>query len=66
MQQELDDIFGRKVDLIVREAIESSPNGIRRSEILKTARVIYAHYPAISLQKKPAIGGLVFRSNLRE
>ncbi len=43
MQQELEDIFGREVDLIEREAIEASPNWIRRSEILKTARVMYAN-----------------------
>ncbi|GAB4581915.1 MAG: nucleotidyltransferase family protein [Anaerolineales bacterium] len=42
MQDELEAIFGRKVDLVEREAIEQSPNYIRRKSILKNPEVIYA------------------------
>lgn len=38
---ELEDLFGRKVDLVDRESIESSHNWLRRREILNTAQVIY-------------------------
>ena len=41
MQRELEEIFGRKVDLISRRAIERSENWIRRQEILGTARPYY-------------------------
>lgn len=41
MEQELGRILGRSVDLIEREAIEQSPNWIRRKEILNTARTFY-------------------------
>jgi len=41
MQYELEDLLGRKVDLIERAAIERSSNWIRRREILGTARTIY-------------------------
>ena len=42
MEQELAEIFGRKVDLIERLAVEQSRNYIRRAEILGTAETIYA------------------------
>lgn len=42
MQQELEDIFGRSVDLVEKEAIIRSPNYIRRKNIMQSARVIYA------------------------
>ena len=42
MQQELENILGRKVDLVSKRAIEHSHNWIRRQEILETAKIIYA------------------------
>ena len=42
MQQELENILGRQVDLVSKRAIERSHNWIRRREILETAKVIYA------------------------
>lgn len=41
MQDELQDIFGRKVDLVSRRGIEASPNYIRRKAILSSAEVIH-------------------------
>ena len=41
MQQELETILGRAVDLISKRAIERSSNWIRRQEILSTAQIIY-------------------------
>ena len=41
MENELKEIFGQKVDLIERRAIEKSPNYIRRKSILGNTRVIY-------------------------
>ncbi len=41
MQQELEQILGREVDLIERQSIEQSHNWIRRKEILSTAKTIY-------------------------
>jgi predicted nucleotidyltransferase len=41
MQQELEQILGREVDLIERQTIEQSHNWIRRKEILSTAETIY-------------------------
>jgi hypothetical protein len=41
MEEELNRIFGRKVDLVSRRGIESSRNYIRREAILKTAESIY-------------------------
>ncbi len=37
MDEELENIVGRKVDLVNRRVIENSPNWIRRREILSTA-----------------------------
>ncbi len=42
MQQELQELVHRDVDLIEKKAIENSDNWIRRDEILKTAQVIYS------------------------
>jgi len=42
MQDELAELFGRKVDLISRRGIEQSKNYIRRKAILSSAEVIYA------------------------
>jgi len=42
MQEELEQIFGRKVDLIEREAVEQSQNYIRRKHILSSLEPIYA------------------------
>lgn len=41
MKRELEEIFGRKVDLLTKKSIEKSENWIRRKEILGTARAIY-------------------------
>lgn len=40
MQEELEVLFSRPVDLIGKQAIESSSNWIRRQEILSTAQII--------------------------
>lgn len=42
MQDELEGIFGRNVDLVSRRGVESSTNHIRRRNILDSAMVIYA------------------------
>ena len=42
MERELEELLGRKVDLVTRAAIEESPNWVVRIEILATARVAYA------------------------
>ena len=42
MEDELGELFGRKVDLVTRNAIENSRNYLRRSMILHSAEVIYA------------------------
>jgi uncharacterized protein len=42
MREELEAMFGRRVDLISKEGIEQSRNWIRKKEILGSARVIYA------------------------
>ena len=41
MQQELNHLLNRKVDLLSRQAVEQSHNEPRRREILNTAQVIY-------------------------
>jgi predicted nucleotidyltransferase len=40
MQEELQQIFGRKVDLISRRGLENSRNYLRRKAILESAQVI--------------------------
>lgn len=42
MKEELQAIFGRNVDFIVKAAIERSENWLRRKNILESAQVIYA------------------------
>lgn len=43
MQDELELLFGRSVDLIDKRAIQESPNYLRRREIFGSAQVIYAN-----------------------
>jgi len=47
MQQELQAILQRDVDLVTRRAIERSQNWIRRKEILSTASIIFPEDKAI-------------------
>jgi hypothetical protein len=42
MKEELQIIFDRKVDFIVKVAIERSENWLRRKNILESAQVVYA------------------------
>ena len=42
MQDDLEDVFGRKVDVVNRKAVEDSPNRFRRRSILGSARTVYA------------------------
>lgn len=42
MQEELEAMFKRKVDLISRRGIEQSRNYLRRKAILNSAQIIYA------------------------
>jgi predicted nucleotidyltransferase len=41
MQDDLSTLLGRKVDLVMRNAVESSPRAQRRKRILDSAQVIY-------------------------
>lgn len=41
MQDELSSVLGRKVDLVMRNAVEESMNTRRRQRILESAQVIY-------------------------
>ncbi|MFN2291056.1 MAG: nucleotidyltransferase family protein [Anaerolineae bacterium] len=42
MEQDLESLLGRKVDLLSRRSVEQSHNWLRRREILDSAEVIYA------------------------
>jgi uncharacterized protein len=42
MQDDLEAIFGRKVDVVNRNAVEKSPNRFRKRSILRSARTVYA------------------------
>ncbi|HEX6386204.1 MAG TPA: nucleotidyltransferase family protein [Anaerolineae bacterium] len=42
MEQELEDLLQREVDLISKRAVERSHNWIRRQEILDTAQVLFS------------------------
>jgi predicted nucleotidyltransferase len=42
MQQELQVLFGRPVDLISRRALAASSNWLRRDAILRSAQVLYS------------------------
>jgi len=44
MRQELQEIFGREVDLITRRALEQSRNTLLRTEILGTVRTLYSEH----------------------
>ena len=46
MKEELEALFGREVDLIVKKNIETDPNPYRRKEILGSAKVIYLPTPS--------------------
>ena len=41
MKEELERLFGRNVDLIVKSVVEEDPNPYRRQELLGSAKVIY-------------------------
>ena len=41
MEQELEGLLGRKIDLLSKRAVAQSHNWIRRQEILNTAEVVY-------------------------
>ncbi len=42
MEQELEDLVGRDVDLVSRRAVEASHNPLRKRAILESAETIYA------------------------
>lgn len=42
VEQELMALFGRRVDLVERRAVEKSPNSFRRNQILGDATLLYA------------------------
>jgi hypothetical protein len=42
MADELEVIFGRKIDLLTRNSVEESSNYLRRQAILSSVQVIYA------------------------
>ena len=46
MQQELQELLQRNVDLVSKRAIEQSGNWMRRKEILTTARVLFSEQDA--------------------
>ncbi|RMG80717.1 MAG: hypothetical protein D6712_17565 [Chloroflexi bacterium] len=41
MEEELSALFGRKVDIVDKQALVQSPNYIRRHAILSSAKVVY-------------------------
>lgn len=41
MTEELEALFGREVDIVTRQSVETSDNYIRRKEVLQTSQVIY-------------------------
>jgi hypothetical protein len=41
MEQELESLLGRSVDLLTCRAVEQSHNWLRRQEILSPAEVVY-------------------------
>ncbi len=42
MEQELADLFGRRVEIVERKLVEGSPNWVRRKHILDSATLVYA------------------------
>ena len=49
MQEELEAVLSRRVDLISKRAIDRTSNPIRRPEILSTAQTIGSQITAIAL-----------------
>lgn len=49
MQEELQHLFKREVDLVTRSGIENSRNPYRREAILSTAKVIYEQGHSVSI-----------------
>ncbi len=47
MQQELQALLQREVDLVTKRAVEKSQNWIRRKEILSTASVIFPEHKVV-------------------
>lgn len=47
MEDELEKIFGRPVDLVAKKAVEQSYNWLLRQEILNSAQVIFRAYETI-------------------
>lgn len=45
MKDELEELLGRKIDLVSRKGIEQSRNWMRREDILGTARPFYVASP---------------------
>jgi predicted nucleotidyltransferase len=41
MKMELEELLGRRIDVMTRRSIEKSRNPIRKQEILETAKTIY-------------------------
>jgi uncharacterized protein len=41
MEEELKEMFGRSVDIVTRQSVESSENYIRRRKILESAETVY-------------------------
>jgi predicted nucleotidyltransferase len=48
MEYQLEDLFGRKVDLVEKRSIVDGHNWIRRKNILNTAQVIYESRQIVS------------------
>jgi hypothetical protein len=42
IEKELEQLLGRKVDLISKRAVRQSPNWLRRKAILESARVLFS------------------------
>lgn len=42
MEEELKELFGRRVDIVEKQAIEKSENYIRRNSILNSCKILYA------------------------
>lgn len=46
MQQELQALLCRNIDLVTKRAVERSTNWLRRNEILKTAQILFSERKA--------------------
>ena len=51
MQNELNTLFGRKVDLVTRRALEQTQNQLLRDRILETAQVIFSEDEAVHAER---------------